>query len=106
MVSVFYLASVAQVKNYAVAFDGNSDINFNKIDELNGLSKYTVQFWICPSEWMPNASVFKRGAAATLFEACLGANEGTITYRIGDKSIDIQSDKISVNSWVIHTGSI
>ena len=49
---------------------------------------------------MPNASVFKRGAAATLFEACLGANEGTITYRIGDKSIDIQSDKISVNSWV------
>ena len=100
MVSVFYLASVAQVKNYAVDFDGNSDINFNKIDELNGLSKYTVQFWICPSEWMPNASVFKRGAAATLFEACLGANEGTITYRIGDKSIDIQSDKISVNSWV------
>lgn len=100
MVSVFYLASVAQVKNYAVAFDGNSDINFNKIDELNGLSKYTVQFWICPSEWIPNASVFRRGATATLFEACLGANEGTITYRIGDKSIDIQSDKISVNSWV------
>lgn len=33
----FCLTSFAQVKNYAVAFDGNSDINFKNIPELNNL---------------------------------------------------------------------
>lgn len=63
---LFCLTSFAQVKNYAVAFDGNSDINFNCISELNNLSKYTVQFWMYPSEWIPGASIFKRGAGANI----------------------------------------
>ena len=96
---LFCLTSFAQVKNYAVAFDGNSDIKFNCISELNNLSKYTVQFWMYPSEWTPGASIFKRGAGADIFEACLGPAEGTIVFHIGNQNIQLQSDHFSVSAW-------
>ncbi len=99
-ISLFFcLTSFAQVKNYAVAFDGNSDINFNNIPELNNLSKYTIQFWMYPSEWVPGASIFKRGTGTSLFEACLGPEEGTITFHIGNQNIQLQSDKFTVATW-------
>ena len=52
-----------------------------------------------PSEWIPGASIFKRGAGANIFEACLGPAEGTVVFHIGNQNIQLQSDQFSVAAW-------
>lgn len=96
---LFSVFSFAQVDNYAVVFKGKSNLNFNKIPELNNLSKYTVQFWLYPSEWTSGTSIFKRGTGASAFEAHLGANSGSIEFRVGNQSFKVVSNDFAIGKW-------
>ncbi|WP_455586761.1 LamG-like jellyroll fold domain-containing protein [Bacteroides sp.] len=95
-ISFFSLSSIAQTDNYAVVFNGGeSSINFKQIPELNNLSKYTVQFWMNPSVWVSNASIYTRGA----FDVRLGTEAGKIIFKIGSQSVDIESPDLAVGKW-------
>lgn len=91
--------SFAQVDNYALNFDGQGSVNYRKIPELNGLSAYTVQFWICPVEWSSQATVFTRGEGANLFRMCLGEAPGSMLFQVGNQSITVNSDLFAVSKW-------
>lgn len=96
---LFSILSFAQVDNYAVEFNGQSNLNFNKIPELNHLSTYTVQFWICPSAWTSGTSLFKRGTGTSAFEAHLGTSSGTIEFRVGNQSFSVASTEFITGKW-------
>lgn len=87
--------SYAQTDNYAVVFDKGSSINFRQIPELNNLSKYTVQFWMNPSEWDSNACLYSRGS----FEVRLGVKAGSIVFKIGGQDVKIESSDLAVGKW-------
>ena len=91
--------SFSQVDNYALHFDGGGDVNYRKIDELNGLSAYTLQFWMCPSEWINGATVLTRGSGSTLFEVRLGEVPGKIFLQSGGQSVAIESELLAVSVW-------
>lgn len=97
---LFSLPSLAQTDNYAVAFNGSSNINFGKVTELSNLSEYTIQFWICPSEWKNGAFVCQRGSGDNLLGISLGATPGNISFRVGAQSVDIVSEEFEVGKWV------
>lgn len=91
--------SFAQVDNYALNFDGQGNVNYRKIPELNGLSAYSLQFWICPAEWNSLATVFTRGEGANLFEMRLGEASGSLLLRVGNQSVTVNSDLFAVSKW-------
>ncbi|WP_455586882.1 LamG-like jellyroll fold domain-containing protein [Bacteroides sp.] len=91
--------SYAQVDNYALAFDGTGSVNYRKIDELNGLSAYTLQFWMYPSEWTNGATVFTRGSGPTLFEVRLSGTPGKVILQSGAQSVAIESELLAVSVW-------
>lgn len=96
---LYVTLAFAQVDNYALNFDGQGSVNYRKIPELNGLSAYTLQFWICPSEWNSRATVFARGEGASLFGMYLGEAPGSMLLQVGDRSVTIDSDLFAVSGW-------
>lgn len=50
----------AQVDNYALKFNSEGYVSFGTINELNGLSTYTIQFWMNPSLWTQGATILNR----------------------------------------------
>lgn len=95
---LFSFAS-AQVDNYSLRLDANGSLNAGYVDELNTLDKFTVQFWMQPDEWTPNAAVFTRGNAENLFELRLGNTSGQLKLQAGSQSVEIVSVKIATAKW-------
>lgn len=96
---LYGLPSWAQVDNYAVVFNGHSSINLNKMPELNGLDKYTIQLWMYPSEWIKDACIFKRGDERSPFRLSLGDAPGRVAFSAGKQTIVIESIDFSVRRW-------
>lgn len=72
----------SQSVNYALRFDGNGSVDCGTISELDGLTLYSVQFMVNPSEWVENSYIFKRGSGNEEFSLQLGVN-GTLIYKFG-----------------------
>lgn len=97
---VFCVHSVkAQVTNYAAQFTGNSTITIEPITELSGSTSYTVQFWMNPSVWHANSSLYATGSGNKIFSAVLGATSGELIFKAGNETIKITDSSIAVNSW-------
>lgn len=85
----------AQVDNYALKFNKEGNVSFGTMNEMNELSTYTVQFWICPSSWTQRATIFSRGET---FSAKLGV-EGELLFTIGQELVSVISSALTVNKW-------
>lgn len=99
IISVILLLGVistnAQVDNYALKLTGGSSVAFRNISEMKGLASYTVQFWICPSEWNEDAVVYQQD---NTFGARLGkATE--LVFFAGKKSFSVKSADLATNKW-------
>ena len=86
----------AQVDNFALSFSGGGRVECGELVGMERQSSYTVQFWICASEWTEGAVVFRSGDG---FSACLGT-EGSIVFTIGETSLQATAKKqLSVGNW-------
>lgn len=85
----------AQVDNYALKFDSEGHVSLGTINELNGLSTYTVQFWMCPSLWTQGATVLNRD---NTFSIKLG-EDGELIFIIGQESVSVNSSALIANNW-------
>ena len=86
----------AQVDNYALKFNSEGYVSFGTINELNGLSTYTIQFWMNPSLWTQGATILNRD---NTFSIKLGV-EGELIFIIGQESVSVNSSALITNNWV------
>lgn len=86
----------AQVDNYALKFSPEGHVSLGTINEINELSTYTVQFWMCPSSWTQGATILNRGNSFTIK---LGV-EGELIIVVGQESLSVKSSAFSVDKWV------
>ena len=89
------LSANAQVDNYALKLTGGSSVSFRSISEMKGMVSYTIQFWMCPSEWVNNAIVYQQG---NTFGARLG-NDTELVFFAGKESFSVKSADLGVNKW-------
>ncbi len=89
------LSTEAQVNNYALQLAPQSSVDCGVMPGLDGLTSYTVQFWINPETWTPGASVFTRGDS---FTATLG-NTGTLNLSVGASTLALSSGDIKAGDW-------
>lgn len=85
----------AQVDNYALKLIGNSAVLSDEISEMNGLSSYTIQFWMCPSEWNQGAFIYQKENS---FGVRLG-NEAELVFFAGKETFSVKSADFGVNKW-------
>lgn len=93
------LSTYAQVDNYSLRLDASGSVDVGNINELDGLENYTVQCWINPSTWTPNAAIFSRGSNDSRFELSLGAAAGQVKFTVGNQSVNIVSADLAANTW-------
>lgn len=86
----------AQVDNYALNLNDGGSVSAGTVVELNKLSAYTIQFWMCPATWKQGASVYNRGDS---FAVRMGT-EGELVWVVGADSVVIASPDIAVGKWV------
>lgn len=55
------MAANAQVANYALELEPKGHVDCGTMPEMEGLSSYTVQFWINPASWTEGASLISLG---------------------------------------------
>lgn len=62
LLALVALVAPAQVANRCLKFDGGT-VNCGSLPELNGLTDYTIQFWIKPNDgkWAFETPIFNRG---------------------------------------------
>lgn len=89
------LSTRAQVDNFALKLADNSSVSFGNISEMNGLSSYTIQFWICPSAWNKGAVVYQEENS---FGARLG-DDTELVFFAGKESFSVKSPGLGVNKW-------
>lgn len=97
--ALFFGPANAQVDNYSLRMDTNGSLNAGYVSEINESDKFTVQFWMHPDVWTPNAAVFTRGNADQLFELRLGSESGRLKLLAGAQSVDIVSVNIAAAKW-------
>ena len=89
----------AQVDNYSLKLSATGSVDAGLLTELNGLDNYTVQLWMNPSVWTPNAAIFSRSSNNSNFDLRLGNSSGEIIFFVGNQSVSINSSNISVGNW-------
>ena len=89
------LTSQAQVDNMCLSMRPEATVDCGNMPELSGLESYTIQLWICPSEWTSGATLISWGdnTKVTL------AQEGTVTAHLGAQSTDISSSALKTGQW-------
>lgn len=90
---------VAQVDNYCLKLDPTGSVDAGSISELNGSVNYSIQMWINPSLWTPNAAIFTRGTGGDALELTLGSASGQLVFTVGYESLQIQSSALSEGKW-------
>ena len=98
IITVFNFNCIGQVTNYAIQFLSDGVLETDNVSELNELQNYTVQFWINPTEWNSNATVFSRGSSTNLFELKL-LEENSIQLSCGDNLVTVNSDALQTGVW-------
>lgn len=98
IVLMLFSAAKAQVDNYSLRLSGTGTVNSGRLPELNGLSSYTVQFWMCPSVWTNGASLFQRGEGSSAFSVTLG-NSGEIYFQVGNQVQKISHSDLKTSTW-------
>lgn len=99
ILAIFSISTSAQVDNYCLKLDGQGYAITDNVAELDGLNTYSVQFWLNPTVWTPNATIFSRGSGDKLFAAKLGATSGEIKFFAGTSTIAVTSASIVVSKW-------
>ena len=85
----------AQVKNYSLKFNPQGFVTLGDLPALNNLSSFTIQFWMCPTEWQKGTTLLNRGDS---FSIALG-NEGQLTVAIGASEVTVSSPRLTSQVW-------
>lgn len=85
----------AQVANRALKFESTGSVDCGQLPTLNELSSYTLQFWVNPSQWTPDATIVSRGSD---FSAKLGT-EGSVVFTVGTTSLVAPSADLKTGEW-------
>lgn len=85
----------AQVENYSLKLTQEGSVTFNAMPELDGITSYTVQFWLNASEWVEGAVIYSRGDG---FKASLGKAK-EINFFVGEQIIVAKSDDLVAGNW-------
>lgn len=85
----------AQVTNRAIQFESTGTVDCGQVPGLDGLTSFTVQFWINPTQWTEGATIMSRGDK---FSAKLGS-QGNIVFTVGDKSVTASSADLKAGEW-------
>lgn len=93
------MAANAQVANYALELEPKGHVDCGTMPEMEGLSSYTVQFWINPASWTEGASLISLGDQ---FAAQLGKT-GEILFKSGGTSLSASSAALVPGNWVQYT---
>lgn len=98
MISLFALHALSYTKpiNYALSFDGSGILSFGRFQELDDLSKFSIQFWMKAKEWTKGATIFEKGNDIKLI---LG-NEYSLTFKIANNEFEIESHSLRTNAWI------
>lgn len=89
------LSSHAQVDNYCLRFSSDEGIvNLGRLTGLKSTQNYTLQMWICPSQWTPGASLLRCGR----FSIKLG-NSHSLLINDGDEHLFVNSNLLDTNLW-------
>jgi len=92
---VSVLAVNAQVDNYSLKLTSEGNVTFNAMPELDGISSYTVQFWMNVAEWNEGAVVYSRGDD---FKAALG-KENELIFIVGTQKLIATSKDLAAGKW-------
>ena len=92
---VSVLAVNAQVDNYSLKLTSEGNVTFNVMPELDGISSYTVQFWMNVAEWNEGAVVYSRGDD---FKATLG-KENELIFIVGTQKLIATSKDLAAGKW-------
>lgn len=96
--SVFLVASVAseaQVVNRALNFTDTGSVDCGAMPRLDGAESYSLQMWIKPEVWSPEASLISRGND---FKLGLGAN-GSINIISRDSDFTFTHPDLKTGEW-------
>lgn len=96
---IFSKNLTAQVDNYCLKLDATGSVDAGYLTEINGVDAYTIQLWVCPTVWTPNAALFTRGSGNTLLELKLGATSGQLVFIAGNQSQLFTSSNIAAGKW-------
>lgn len=86
---------LAQVDNYSLRLTPEGSVNVYKFPELNGLSAYTIQFWMNVDNWEEGALIYDRGGD---FKASLGAS-GSLNFQAGTATLSATSSDLAAGNW-------
>lgn len=87
------LPAAAQTDNYALSLTPSSTVTCGAFEELNGLTSYTLQFFINPDTWTEGAVVLKRGDG---LKVTLGTS-GRLAFTVGNTSL--AATGLSTGQW-------
>ncbi len=90
-----FITLQAQTTNYSLRLQTQGNVSLGQINELNGLTEFTIQFWFNPTNWTKDASIISRGND---FSISLG-NEGELSLNLNGASLPIQSNAFQPNKW-------
>ena len=93
--SLASLTCNAQVENRALLFTPDGFVDCGGIPLLKDKGSYSLQFWINPSKWIPNASLLSIGDN---FNVKLD-NPGLIVFNSGNSSIPVYSPSLKSDEW-------
>ena len=85
------MALSAQVTNYALRLDAGGSVDCGAVLEMDARSSYSIQLWLCPDQWTPNATLLSVGSN---FSIELGA-QGSLNVNVGDVTMPVNSASLS-----------
>lgn len=87
--------ALAQVDNYCLRFtDASGVVNCGRVTSLKPNMPYTIQMWLCPSEWKGGAALLRCGT----FSIRLG-NDRSLLFNDGTAFFYAASDKLVADRW-------
>ena len=89
------MALSAQVTNYALRLDAGGSVDCGAVPEMDARSSYSIQLWLCPDQWTPNATLLSVGSN---FSIELGA-QGSLNVNVGDVTMPVNSASLSAGRW-------
>lgn len=87
----------AQVDNYCLKLDASGSVDAGYITDIN--YDYSIQLWVNPDLWTPNAALFTKGSGNQLVELALGTNSGQLIFKAGEETLTINSVSIATGKW-------
>lgn len=85
----------AQISNRALQFSSSGYVDCGYMPSLEGLSSYSIQFWVNPSEWLSGGNLV---SYSDDFNVKLG-QPGEIIISSGENSIEVKSEELKPEIW-------